>query len=107
MNRVEITIPPQFSEAIEKAAEKEGIHDDIEEDTDISFADDYEYVDTEESGSNYYFKWSDGYKSASRILKSQYPTDDEKAEALAVMKSEADKGNVLAIYDMGRYSTDD
>lgn len=87
--------------------EPEDIHDDIEEDTDISFADDYEYVDTEESGSNYYFKWSDGYKSASRILKSQYPTDDEKAEALAVMKSEADKGNVLAIYDMGRYSTDD
>lgn len=87
--------------------EPEETHDDIEEDTDISFADDYEYVDTEESGSNYYFKWSDGYKSASRILKSQYPTDDEKAEALAVMKSEAEKGNVLAIYDMGRYSTDD
>ena len=87
-------------------SEPEDIHDDIEEDTDISFADDYEYVDTEESGSNYYFKWSDEYKSASRILKSQYPTDDEKAEALAVMKSEADKGNVLAIYDMGKYSKD-
>ena len=88
-------------------SEPEDIHDDIEEDTDISFADDYEYVDTKENGSNYYFKWSDEYKAASRILKSQYPTDDEKAEALAVMKSEADKGNVLAIYDMGRYSTDD
>ncbi|WP_242838282.1 MobP3 family relaxase [Ruminococcus flavefaciens] len=88
-------------------SEPEDIHDDIEEDTDVSFADDYEYVDTEESGSNYYFKWSDGYKSASRILKSQNLTDDEKAEALAVMKSEADKGNVLAIYDMGRYSVDD
>jgi len=25
VNKVEITIPPQFSEAIEKAAEKEGI----------------------------------------------------------------------------------
>ena len=25
MSKVEITIPPQFSEAIEKAAEKEGI----------------------------------------------------------------------------------
>ena len=25
MNKVEITIPPQFSEIIEKAAEKEGI----------------------------------------------------------------------------------
>ena len=61
-------------------SEPEETHDDIEEDTDISFADDYEYVDTEESGSNYYFKWSDEYKSASRILKSQYPTDDEKRE---------------------------
>ena len=87
--------------------EPEETHDDIEEDTDISFADDYEYVDTEESGSNYFFKWSDGYKSASRILKSPNSTDDEKADALAVMKSEANKGNVLAIYDMGRYSTDD
>ena len=87
--------------------EPEETHDDIEEDTDISFADDYEYVDTEESGSNYYFKWSDGYKSASRILKSPNSTDDEKADAIAVMKSEAEKGNVLAIYDMGRYSTDD
>lgn len=87
--------------------EPEETHDDIEEDTDISFADDYEYVDTEENDSNYYFKWSDGYKSASRILKSQYLTDDEKTEALAVMKSEADKGNVLAIYDMGKYSKDD
>ena len=88
-------------------SEPEDIHDDIEEDTDISFADDYEYVDTEESGSKYYFKWSDEYKSAARILKSQNSTDAEKAEALSVMKSKADKGNVLAIYNMGKYSTDD
>lgn len=88
-------------------SEPKDIHDDIEEDTDISFADDYEYVDTEESGSKYYFKWSDEYKSAARILKSQNSTDAEKAEALSVMKSKADKGNVLAIYNMGKYSTDD
>lgn len=88
-------------------SEPKDIHDDIEEDTDISFADDYEYVDTEESGSKYYFKWSDEYKSAARILKSQNSTDAEKAEALSVMKSKADKGNVLAIYKMGKYSTDD
>ncbi len=28
MSKIEITIPPQFSEAIEKAAEKEGISAD-------------------------------------------------------------------------------
>lgn len=87
--------------------ESEDIHDDIEEDTDISFVDDYEAADTEESSGNYYFKWSDEYKSASKILRSKDSTDDEKSDALSVMKSEAEKGNVLAIHDMGKYTADE
>lgn len=84
----------------------EYIHDDFDEDTDISIVDDYEPADTEESSGNYYFKWSDEYKSASRILRSKDSTDDEKSDALSVVKSEADKGNVLAIHDMGKYTAD-
>ncbi len=89
--------------------EPEETHDDIEEDNDILFPDelDVESDDIEESSGNYYFKWSDEYKSASRILRSKDSTDDEKSDALSVMKSEADKGNVLAIHDMGKYCSDE
>ena len=89
--------------------EDDFVSDNIEEDTEISFPDEYDYepADTEESGDNYYCKWSNEYKSASKILRSKELTDNEKVDALAVMKSEADKGNVLAIHDMGKYSTDE
>lgn len=87
--------------------ESEDIHDDIEEDNDILFLDelDVESDGAEECSSNYYFKWSDEYKSASKVLRSKDSTGDEKTDALAVMKSEADKGNVLAIHDMGKYTS--
>ena len=89
--------------------ESEDIHDDIEEDNDTLFPDelDVESDDTEASSGNYYFKWSNEYKFASRVLKSKDSTDDKKSDALAVMKSEADKGNVLAIHDMGKYTADE
>ena len=91
------------------ADEDEGVIDNIEEDTEIIIPDEYDYepADTEESSDNYYCKWSDEYKSASKILRSKESSDDEKSEALAVMKSEADKGNVLAIHDMGKYCSDE
>ena len=90
-------------------AEDEDIIDNIEEDTEIIIHDEYDYEPavTGECHGNYYFKWSDEYKSASKILRLKNSTDDEKSDALAIMKSEADKGNVLAIHDMGKYSTDE
>ena len=91
------------------AAEDDAIIDDIEEDTEIVIPDEYDYepADTEESSGNYYFKWSDEYKSASKILRSKDSTEADKAKALDAMKSEADKGNVLAIHDMGKYTSDE
>ncbi|MBR5166420.1 MAG: SEL1-like repeat protein [Ruminococcus sp.] len=85
-------------------AEDDAIIDDIEEDTEPIIPDEYDYepADTEESSGNYYFKWSDEDKSASRILKSKDATDDEKSDALAVMKSEADKGDAFAAYKLGK-----
>lgn len=90
-------------------AEDEDIIYNIEEDTEMSFPDEYDYEvsNAEEIGEYYYCKWSDEYKSASRILRSKDSSDDDKANAITIMKSEANKGNVLAIYDMGKYSTDE
>lgn len=91
------------------AIEDDFVSDNIEEDTEISFPDEYDYepADTEESSDNYYCKWSDEYKSVSKILRAKDSTDDEKSNALSIMKSEAEKGNVLAIHDMGKYSSDE
>ena len=57
--------------------------------------------------SKYYIKWSNEYKEACRIIydKSSKPEDFKKAEQILI--SESEKGNLLAIHDLGKlYSTD-
>ena len=57
--------------------------------------------------SRYYLKWSNEYKEACRIIydKSSKPEDFKKAEQILI--SESEKGNLLAIHDLGKlYSTD-
>ena len=57
--------------------------------------------------SGYYLKWSNEYKEACRIIydKSSKPEDFKKAEQILI--SESEKGNLLAIHDLGKlYSTD-
>ena len=57
--------------------------------------------------SKYYIKWSNAYKEACRIIydKSPKPEDFKKAEQILI--SESEKGNLLAIHDLGKlYSTD-
>ena len=57
--------------------------------------------------SKYYLKWSNEYKEACRIIydKSSKPEDFKKAEQILI--SESEKGNLLAIHDLGKlYSTD-
>ncbi|WP_243113189.1 MobP3 family relaxase, partial [Ruminococcus sp. Marseille-P6503] len=57
--------------------------------------------------SKYYLKWSNEYKEACRIIydKSPKPEDFKKAEQILI--SESEKGNLLAIHDLGKlYSTD-
>ena len=54
-----------------------------------------------------YLKWSNEYKKACRIIydKSSKPEDFKKAEQILI--SESEKGNLLAIHDLGKlYSTD-
>ena len=90
-------------------AETEIFPDEIEDDTDSSFPeeDDRPPPYTDESDGEIYFKWSKEYKSASKILKSKDVSDEEKKAALKVMKSEADNGNVLAIFGIGKYCDDE
>lgn len=57
--------------------------------------------------SKYYLKWNKAYKEACRIIydKSSKPEDFKKAEQILI--SESEKGNLLAIHDLGKlYSTD-
>ena len=54
-----------------------------------------------------YMKWSDEYKNACKLYYKKHATDDEKEEAVALLRSEAEKGNLLAIYDLGKVYAED
>ena len=68
-----------------------------------------EEKETDESAAaiNYYIKWADQYKKACKLIygKDAKLNDFKKAEQLLL--SESQRGNVLAVYDLGKlYSTD-
>jgi len=68
-----------------------------------------EEKETDESAAaiNYYIKWNDQYKKACKLIygKDAKLNDFKKAEQLLL--SESQRGNVLAVYDLGKlYSTD-
>lgn len=68
-----------------------------------------EEKETDESASaiKYYIKWNDQYKKACKLIygKDAKLNDFKKAEQLLL--SESQRGNVLAVYDLGKlYSTD-
>ena len=68
----------------------------------IEHAEATEPTETEEPPAiAYYAKWTDAYKQARRFLYGKgVPQDYEKAHELFI--SEAEKGNALALYDIGR-----
>lgn len=59
-------------------------------------------VEVEIESSNLHIQWSDDYKRACRLYYKKDATDDEKKEVVALLHSEAEKGNVLAIHDLGK-----
>ena len=66
-------------------------------------------TETDESAAaiKYYIKWNDQYKKACKLIygKDAKLNDFKKAEQLLL--SESQRGNVLAVYDLGKlYSTD-
>lgn len=88
--------------------ENDDIPDEIENDTDSSYYYDYDTPQNakEEQTDNtrMYIRWSEEYKSAVKVLADKESSDDEKLRALQQLRAEADKGNILAIHDMGKYS---
>lgn len=57
--------------------------------------------------SKYYIKWTKAYKSACKFMYKKNATINEIREAEAILKTEADSGNVLAIHDLAKlYSTE-
>lgn len=68
---------------------------------------DEETVEIELESTNLHIQWSDDYKRACRLYYKKDATDDEKKETVALLHSDAEKGNVLAIHDLGKVCSDD
>ena len=64
-------------------------------------------VEVEVESSNLHIQWSKDYKRACKLYYKKDATDDEKEEAVKLLHSEAEKGNVLAIHDLGKVYADD
>lgn len=68
---------------------------------------DEDTVEIEMDSSDAYIKWSDEYKKACKLYYKKDATDDEKEKAVALLHSEAEKGNLLAIHDLGKVYAED
>ncbi len=88
--------------------ENDNIPDAIEDDNDSGYYYDYDAPQNtkEEQTDNtrMYIRWSYEYKAAVKVLADKESSDDEKLQALQQLKAEADKGNILAVHDMGKHS---
>lgn len=96
------------NEAIDKAIEDEEVKNDTEyigmEGDILDLTKETEVRD--DITEDVYVKWSDDYKRAREFL---FGTDDivqDFAEAFYLFKSEAEKGNALAMFDMGKMFAD-
>ena len=68
---------------------------------------DEDVVEIEIGSSDVYMKWSNEYKRACKLYYKKAATDDEKEKAVVLLHSEAEKGNLLAIYDLGKVYAED
>lgn len=89
-------------------AENEDLPDEIEDDNDSGYYYDYDtpqnIKEEQTDNTRMYIRWSEEYKSAVKVLADKESSDDEKLQAFQQLKAEADKGNILAMHDMGKYS---
>ena len=102
MGRIDTTVNSIPEPDTEKEIEDASSSDDISGDeTD-------EKIIIDDPASTIHIEWSDEYKNACKLFYKKAPTDDEKKEALQLLKSESDKGNVLAMHELGKlYSSED
>ena len=76
-------------------------------DNDVFTWNDEDAVEVEVESSNLHIQWSKDYKRACKLYYKKDATGDEKKEAVELLYSEAEKGNVLAIHDLGKVYADD
>lgn len=76
-------------------------------DNDVFSWNDEDAVEIEIESSNLHIQWSKDYKRACKLYYKKDATGDEKKEAVELLHSEAEKGNVLAIHDLGKVYADD
>ena len=76
-------------------------------DNDVFTWNDEDAVEVEAESSNLHIQWSKDYKRACKLYYKKDATGDEKKEAVELLHSEAEKGNVLAIHDLGKVYADD
>ena len=76
-------------------------------DNDVFTWNDEDAVEVEVESSNLHIQWSKDYKRACKLHYKKDATGDEKKEAVELLHSEAEKGNVLAIHDLGKVYADD
>lgn len=102
MGRIDIPVDNISEPDAEKETEDDSSADDISGDeTD-------EEIIIDDPASTIHIEWSDDYKKACKLFYKKNPADYEKQEALRLFKSEADKGNILAMHDLGKlYSSED
>ena len=76
-------------------------------DNDVFTWNDEDAVEIEAKSINLHIQWSKDYKKACKLYYKKAATDDEKKEAVELLHSESEKGNVLAIHDLGKVYVDD
>lgn len=75
---------------------------ELEFDTPDSESQDQAFHNAAPVSMTYYVKWTDSYKQARRYLYGTEHTKPDLATAYKMMKEEAENGNALALYDIGR-----
>jgi hypothetical protein len=77
---------------------------DADVNVDSEMFDDYNYSEKTDSDnhSSVYIDWSDEYKSACKLLYEKEKSQLNFQKAFSILKSESDKGNVLATADIGK-----
>ena len=71
------------------------------------YAENVPYLSEKETSNDCYIKWSKDYKEAARLVYKKDSSAEDIKRAAVLYKSEAAKGNLLAVFDLGKlYASD-
>ena len=80
---------------------------DVPHADDEYYAENVPYLSEKETSNDCYIKWSKDYKEAARLVYKKDSSAEDIKRAAVLYKSEASKGNLLAVFDLGKlYASD-